>query len=66
MTSRSNKEARKKKYSGKQIRLMAAAAHDPEIAERRGIDQAAAKKFTRHKAKSGELSKAMKSYHYGN
>ena len=65
MTSRSNREARpkKKKYSNKQIRLMAAAANDPEVAKRKGIKQSVAKKFTKHKAESGELSKAMKDYH---
>lgn len=66
MTSRANRERRKspekkkKKWTNKAIRTMAAAAHNPDFAARHGIDQSAAKKITEHKAESGELSRAMK------
>ena len=46
--------------STKMARLMAAACHDAEIAERHDISQKVACEFTHEDAKSGLLSKAMK------
>lgn len=70
MVSRANKEHRsrkkKRKWSNAQVRLMAASAHDPEIAARRGIKMSVAQEITEEKAKSGQLSKAMKELHRGN
>ena len=52
--------------SNKQARLMAAAAHDPEFAERVGVPQGVAREFNRADQRSGRLSKAMKERKRGN
>jgi hypothetical protein len=46
--------------SKKQARLMAAAAHDPEFAERVGVPRKVAKEFNKADKKSGRLKKAMR------
>lgn len=51
--------------SNKQARFMAMAAHNPEKAAQAGIKQSVAKEFNRTDARSGRLSKAMKSKKHG-
>jgi len=46
--------------SKKQARLMAAAAHDPEFAERVGVPMKVAKEFSKADKKSGRLKKSMR------
>ena len=46
--------------SKSQARLMAAAAHDPEFAERVGVPMKVAKDFVKADKKSGRLKKAMR------
>jgi hypothetical protein len=46
--------------SKKQARLMAAAAHDPEFAERVGVPMKVAKEYNKADKKSGRLKKAMR------
>lgn len=46
--------------SKKQARLMAAAAHNPEIARKAGIPQSVAREFNRADSGTGLLRRAMK------
>ncbi len=46
--------------SKQQARLMAAAAHDPEFAERVGVPMKVAKDYVKADKKSGRLKKAMR------
>ena len=46
--------------SGKQARLMAAAAHDPKFAKRTGVSQKVAKEFNRADKGTGILKKGKK------
>jgi hypothetical protein len=45
--------------TGKQARLMAAAAHDPKFAKKVGVPVKVAKEFNKADAKSGLLKRAM-------